>query len=248
MDCFFVCLCTLWIVTGGTVPLSSVSFSFWVSGLVCYGSWVWVHLLVLQEHQNTIKLHVSLGLRSRRGAAALRRGEEERGEGWMGRLDKPCSSLSFGQNFNSKWRNWGWRRPIMQHPHIHPHWSSECTWRSEPWQPRTRTAADWTINNCFAPRRESVCSACERLPTDWADIKDISVGSSLLTASAGTLMIFLILCVRLGDSSWHVANYIFIFTSLFYCHWENSFFQFPLNSWLQTSIPTKEDKTKRHFL
>lgn len=64
MDCFFVCLFTLWIVTGGTVPLSSVSFSFWVNGLVCYGSWVWVHLLVLQEHQNTIKLHVSLGLRS----------------------------------------------------------------------------------------------------------------------------------------------------------------------------------------
>lgn len=40
-----------------------------------------MHLLVLQEHQNTIKVHVSLGLR--RGATALR-GERKREEkvGW----------------------------------------------------------------------------------------------------------------------------------------------------------------------
>lgn len=38
----------------------------------------------------------------RRGAAALRREEEEGGEGWMGRVDKRCPIASFGQNLNSK--------------------------------------------------------------------------------------------------------------------------------------------------
>lgn len=169
MDCFFVCLLTLWMVTGGTVPLS-VSFSFWVNGLVCYGSWVWVHLLVLQEHQNTIKLHVSLELRSDEELQHL--GEERKREekvGWdawtndalLSHLVKIWIQSEETEDEDLQQEE----EQSCSAPNIHPHWSSECTWRSEPWQPRTRAAADWTINNCFASRCESVCSACEHLPT-----------------------------------------------------------------------------------